>query len=84
MRSKPFIESGQVEEHPPHTWINAHDEVPDDDRIVVIYMPHASVFPVWLGWWCDKDRVWCWETGDTVPQMVSHWMDLPEGPHGSD
>jgi len=29
--------------------------------------------------------VWCWETGDTVPQMVSHWMDLPEGPgHGSD
>jgi len=79
MRSKPWIESNSTDK-PVRQWIACGDQLPPDDRIVLIHTPHATIWKTWLGWYCHEDRCWCWETGDAVPNIVSHWMDFPEEP----
>lgn len=60
------------------TWIPVTERLPDDDITVIVALG-CSDEPVWLGYH-DADG---WSTVDAVPHFdVTHWMPMPEGPHG--
>lgn len=56
-------------------WINANAGLPDDDTIVLGFMP-ASIEPVWLVYY-EADQ---WYDVDGAMRVVTHWQYLPEAP----
>jgi hypothetical protein len=35
---------------------------------------------VWIAYYDSEEKFWRWPDGSVVPEMVTHWMDLPELP----
>ena len=60
-------------------WISVLDQLPDDSIAVLVAAPLASD-PVWIAYYDSKERFWRWPEGGRVPEMVTHWMELPELP----
>lgn len=59
------------------SWISVEQEQPDDDIIVLVYVPDSSE-PVWLGYCFDGE----WTDVEGSRCEPTHWMPLPEGPTG--
>lgn len=59
-------------------WIPVTEKLPDDDITVMIAGKMDE--PVWLGFHDDTG----WYSVDAMPlrNMVTHWRNLPEPPHG--
>lgn len=62
-------------------WIPVSKSLPDDDQTVLLAMDDGEV---WTGYH-DADR-WFYVSGDPISGRapVTHWMEFPEPPHGSD
>lgn len=59
------------------SWISVEQEQPDDDIIVLVYVPDSSE-PVWLGYYgCE------WTHIEGTRCKPTHWMPLPEGPEST-
>lgn len=59
------------------TWIACAEQMPDDDRTVLVTGPEWEVWPAWhaeLSWHSATDGV---PIGD---EMITHWADMPGGP----
>ena len=52
-------------------------QLPDDDTIVMIYMPDSEGEPVWLGYLDDGQ--WRFVDRQATP-TVTHWAHIPKGP----
>ena len=60
------------------TWIDAEQEKPDADRLVLIHCP-ISDDPVWFGSW--DGHTWCDIASDELgPTFVDHWAEFPDPP----
>lgn len=58
-------------------WIPVEECMPDDDLTVMVALKDADE-PVWLGWHDENG----WHSVDATPIAVTHWQQMPEGPHG--
>lgn len=61
-------------------WIPVGERLPDDDLGVMIGLRDKSGDDVWIGWH-DGDMGWVCDNGP-LGERVTHWMPLPEAPHG--
>jgi hypothetical protein len=62
-----------------NAWISVLDRLPDDGLAVLVACPLAGE-PVWIAYYDSEELFWRWPDGSVVPEMVTHWMDLPELP----
>lgn len=60
-------------------WISVLDRLPDDGLAVLVACPLAGE-PVWIAYYDSQELFWRWPDGGMVPEMVTHWMELPELP----
>lgn len=60
-------------------WIPVSARLPDDDLMVMVAL-QGSDEPVWIGYH-DADG-WYYASGEPAGDCVTHWMPMPEGPHG--
>lgn len=57
-------------------WIDAAQQLPDDDQCVLIALDDGEV---WTGYH-DGDDGWRYVSSDPLGGRVTHWMQLPEPP----
>lgn len=60
------------------TWHQVEAALPDSDTTVMIYAP-AGDPPVWIGYHDGTQ----WLTADAWTTPVTHWAEIPRGPHGA-
>jgi hypothetical protein len=58
------------------TWHDVPDELPGDDRIVLV-KPNDESEAVWLGWH-DADG-WYYDSGGEIEDGVKRWAEVPTG-----
>lgn len=58
-------------------WKRTDVNMPDDDVLVLVYVPDASEPLVWPAY-CNEDEEWRYVDGGTC--YPTHWMPLPEPP----
>lgn len=62
-------------------WRKESDEIPDDDRAVIVLCEHyVGLWTVTVGY-CKDEK---WHTLDGRIIRVTHWMDLPDPPEGEE
>jgi hypothetical protein len=61
-------------------WVDCAQELPDDDRTVLMFRPSADSEPVWPGYRSGEE--WIAIGGSVMDSMFwpTHWADMPEGP----
>lgn len=58
-------------------WIEAAQQLPDEDTLVLIALENGEVWPAAR----DHGR-WIYMSGGQVLERVTHWMHLPAAPTG--
>lgn len=62
------------------TWRPVAEGLPDDELTVLVAMdPAFEGEPVWLGYRAAAQ--WVEVSGDAIAGAVTHWADMPLGPH---
>lgn len=64
------------QEAPAGCWVPVEVEVPDDDRLVLVYVPETETR--WPGFLTDGK--WHFGEGDEIERTVTHWSELPAPP----
>jgi len=59
------------------TWIDANEQLPDDEITVLVYSSQIADEPVWLGY--HEEHLWLAVDG-TELEDVTHWAHVPAGP----
>jgi len=57
------------------TWIDASQQLPDDETTVLIALDDGEV---WTGY--HEGDQWFYVSADPLGARVTHWMELPEPP----
>lgn len=64
------------------TWHLESDELPDAGLSVLMFIPTADD-PIYFGFWDDDEQTWIHDSGMRVKERVTHWAEVPGGPHGT-
>lgn len=62
------------------TWLPVAEDMPDDEMTVLIALHPDANEPVLFGYHTGGDWVEC-ATGGVIRHKVTHWCDMPAGPH---
>jgi hypothetical protein len=61
-------------------WHDVDDVMPDNERMVLVFMPEESEpEQVWMGYY-DSDGGWCGLAGMPLSFDVIAWCEMPKGP----
>ena len=64
-------------------WHLASAELPDAGLTVLMFIPAADD-PIYFGYWDDDEQAWMHDIGLKVKEAVTHWAEMPGGPHGTE
>ena len=62
------------------TWYPSRIAVPGDDTVVLVHHPLYRE-STWLGY-TDDSGVWRSIDGMRLPEIPTHWAEIPRGPNG--
>ena len=64
-------------------WRLESAELPDAGLTVLMFIPAADD-PIYFGYWDDDEQAWIHDIGLKVKEAVTHWAEMPGGPHGTE